>query len=213
MKKCLVLLICCAGSTLPCKKAQAQERDRLLFGVTSNFSRSSSSATPNTSMGLFLNYATSKKSFINLELRKHSFFGLELNSNTGATDNSVNKFLLRDWSTTLSFNYCLRPVRASLLPYVSFGAGQYYVQGSRANIKRVKENPEESNIDYEMRKYFRNPGVFGAASLQLQAAPRTQIFIQTRYSIIFDDGNSAIVPSSKFTDSFNVTAGFRINLN
>lgn len=211
MKKYLLLLICCAGSTLPCKEAKAQERDKVMFGFTTGFMSATSSTDPNTSMGLFLNYATSKKSFINLEVRKHSLFGLELNS-TSEDFRSLNKFLLRDWSASLSFNYCLKPVRQNLLPYISIGAGQYYVQDSKANIKRAKENPEEANIEYDMRKYLRNPGVFGAAGLQLRANQRASFFVQTRFSIIFDD-NQLTTPSAKFTDMFNVTAGFRFNLN
>ncbi len=211
MKKYLLLLICCAGSTLPCKKAKAQEHEKVMFGLTTGFMSATSSTDPNTSMGLFLNYATSKKSFINLEVRKHNFFGLQFNSNSEEL-NSLNKFLLRDWSASLSFNYCLKPVRQNLLPYISIGAGQYYVQDSKANIKRAKENPEEANIEFDMRKYLRNPGVFGAAGLQFRANQRASFFVQTRFSIIFDD-NKLTTPSAKFTDLFNVTAGFRLNLN
>ena len=212
MKKCLLLLICCASSAVPCKKAKAQERDKFLFGVTSGVTSARPSIDPGA-MGFFFNYSTSQRSFINLEFRKQGGpFGLQLNSQGDALS-SLNKFVLRDWSASLSFNYCLKPVRQNLLPYISVGAGQYYVQDSKANIKRVRENPEEESLDYDMRKYLRNPGVFGAAGLQFQASPRTNLFIQTRCSIIFDDNQSLLVPSSKFTDLFNITVGFRFNLN
>ncbi len=211
MKKCLLVFICCAGSTLPCEKVKAQEREKVVFGLASGFMSATSATDPNASLGLFLNYATSNRSFINVELKKRSPFGLDFNSDDAF--NSLNKFLLRDWSASLSFNYCLKPVSHHLMPYVSIGAGQYYVQDSKGNIKRAKENPEEVNLDYDMRDYFRNPGLFGAAGLQFQAGARTNFFLQTRCSIIFDDDRSLIIPSTKFTDLFNITAGFRLTLN
>jgi hypothetical protein len=212
MKKCLLVFICCAGSTLPCEKVKAQEREKVVFGLTSGFMSATAATAPKrASLGLFLNYATSKRSFINVELKKRSPFGLDLNADEAF--NSFNKFLLRDWSASLSFNYCLKPVSDLLVPYFSVGVGQYYIQDSKGNIKRAKENPEEVNLDYDMRDYFRNPGVFGAAGLQLQAGQRTNFFLQTRCSIIFDDDRSMMIPSSKFTDLFNITAGFRLNLN
>lgn len=211
MRKCVIILLCCAGSTAPCEKAKAQAREKLWFGVTSAFTSASSASEP-SSMGLFLNYSTSPKSFINLEFHKRSLSGLDLGSESNGLS-SLNNFFLRDWSASVSFNYCLKPISHNLVPYFSVGAGQYYIQDSKANIKRAKENPEEVNLDYDMRDYFRNPGVFGAACLQFQASPRTNLFIQTRCSIIFDDDRSLTAPSSKFTDLFNVTVGFRLNLN
>jgi hypothetical protein len=214
MKKKIVLLIVCCAS-VSSKQLHPQEREKLSFGIISGvtfdgYSRPDRSS--NATMGVFLNYAMSQRLAISFDLEKKSLFGFEVNRSSEQAS-LLNKFLLRDWSASLAFNYYFKPLSKKLLPYVGVGAGEYYILDSKAKIKRTREHPEEESLDYDMREHFKHPGFFGAAGLQFQPTRHTCFFIQSKCSVVFDQNENLMMPSSKFTDFFNITTGVRFILN
>ncbi|MFQ6113085.1 MAG: hypothetical protein ACE5NG_03230 [bacterium] len=210
MKKgAIVLILICL--TLPCKRVVAGERDKLLIGLVGGIGVNKSNNTPNSSMGFFINYSMTKNATVRFELQQVSRFGGNF-SHTSTRTNFFDKLLWREWSASVSFNCNLKPIYRNVVPYISVGAGEYFIHDSKSNIKRVREHPEEENLDYDMREYFKRPGFFGALGLQLKASPRTIFFIQSRCSILFDQHHLMEQPSN-FTDYISLTTGIRYSLN
>lgn len=156
----------------------------------------------------FINFSISKYQTVHFALNRQRLFYVDFKKDS--EDNpEIEKWLLRDWSARLSFNRQLKPIYKNLMPYIGIGAGNCYIQDSKLNIKRGKKYPEETFLDYEMRGYFKHPGVFGAAGLQFRPTSKAFFFIQSKCSILFDQNNFLMQPSTKFTDLINISTGFR----
>jgi hypothetical protein len=209
MKKGM-LILSVIGFALPWTEVSSGERDDLLIGIVSRVGVNESTGfnnPSNASMGFFIDYLMTKNTSLQLELQYFNTLGFNFGHKSTGTS-FYDKLIRRDWSARLSFNCELEPFYRNFIPYVSVGAGEYFIYGSKSNIKRVKEHPEEENLDYDMREYFKRPGFFGAVGFHLKANPKTSLFIQSKCSILFDKDNSFLQPSN-FTDYFSLTTGIR----
>lgn len=211
-KSCLFFSIFCLA--LPCKKSKAGEPDKLKFGLTSGvvFQRAQSQFNPSWSpFGLFVNYSVSNHIDFQLELKKNNLLDSADKANPEST--FLDFLQRRDWSSSLALNCSLKPITENLYPFLGVGAGQYYIYNSKDEIKKAKQNPEEDNLDYDMREYFKRPGFFGLVGIKYQCSPRMVWFFQTKCSILFEENAILSPQTSNFTDLVNISTGFRLNLN
>ncbi|MFQ5676259.1 MAG: hypothetical protein ACE5G1_10210 [bacterium] len=190
--------------------ASAEDKNTLKFGLQGQtslaFPRLFTSKTPK--MGLFVNYSLSPKVALQLELDKRKYFA---DLAGGAT--FLDRRLRREWSLSLAMQYQMKPVATNLVPFVCIGAGNHYIQDSKAKIRQGKKDPRARGLDYEMRQYFRRAGVFSAVGFKFQANSKAALFIQSKCSILFDKSHFNFNPSSKWTDFINVSTGLKLNLN
>ncbi|MFQ5648965.1 MAG: hypothetical protein ACE5IY_03400 [bacterium] len=206
----LVLLV------IPLQQASGGEYDKLQFGLVSGLGLRNSLQNlgkPTASMGLFVNYALSRKLTIGFELEKsHPLHESPCNRASGTC--FFESLHRKDWSQKIALNYHFNRIGSRLLPYVGVGAGNYYILDSKARIKQGRRNRAERNLDYELKRSFKRPGFFAAFGLKWQSSARTTVFLQTKTSILFERSNDLLVgETSNFTELLNMSTGILINLN
>lgn len=210
MRKC-ILIIGCVFAVLPCKKVKAQYGKKNSVGLTTKIGIKRNMVRQYSTFGFFYNHYFGDKTSVNFEVQRLHCGALYCKD--ASDENLVEQMLTRNWSASLSFNYYLKPVLLSnLKPYIGVGAGRYYIQESKSTIKKDRENAEEDSIEHNMRGYYRRPGLFGAAGLQLRARSNTYFFIQSKCSLLFED-NGIFWQPSNFTDLISITTGFRYILH
>ncbi len=192
------------------KTAAGQEKFK--FGVSNNLILGYSRHSSSQSMGLFFNYSMSGKLSMQMEVERDAFLPGVLVNQTSESS-FIDGGIRREWSMSLGLNYQMKPVFDNFSPFVSFGAGKYYIQGSKVKIKQGKADPEERGLDYDMRRQFRRGGFFGALGLKFQPNSRTTLFMQAKCSVLFDRNDLMLGQPCGFTDLLNVTTGLRFNLN
>lgn len=211
-KSCLIFSIICL--VFPCKKSNAGESDKLKFGLLSGvaFQRAESKFNPAwPSVGLFVNYSVSQNIDFQLEVQRNNLWdGVEEEIQKSDFTDFLQQ---REWTSSVALNCNFKPVYDKLYPFLGVGAGQYYIYDSKDEIKRAKENPDEENLDYDMREYFRRPGFFGLVGLKYRCNSRVVWFFQTKCSILFEDTEILSPQTSNFTDLINISTGLQLNLN
>lgn len=185
--------------------------DKYNFGLFSEmaFGRATgfNSGIPTT--GLFFNYTMSRKLDLQLEVDERNHFFDFMNDES----NIMDRGLRREWSMKVALNYRVKPLWNYMAPYICMGAGNYYIQDSKAKIKRGKVDPRERGLDYDMRKHFRHAGFFGALGLTFRENSRIAFYIQGKCSILFGYRVLILTDPSEFSDLINISTGLKFNLN
>lgn len=168
---------------------------------------------PRSPLGVFLNVNVSRKISLEMEYQRNA-----LSYQNGADEPITNESFFdtlykRDWSASLAFNYHLQPIHERFMPFVGLGAGQYYIYDSKNRIREARGNPQQGDIDYDMRRYFKRPGFFGTFGVKFNANPRTTFFLNGKCSILFDDEHSFIALPCNYSDFYNITTGIRYSIN
>jgi len=206
-RPCLILITCTL--TLCLMASRIYSADKVRFGLNSGLGYSLDGVQRN-GLGVFMHYAVSPKISFELEF-KNPVAG----SSTGrAGDINVFETLTKkEWSTRLAFNYFLKN-KQGFAPYLGIGVGNYYSCVSKTRIKSAKADIHEDNIDYDLRKLLRRPGVFATFGMQYCVLPNVTVYMQAKSTLLFEESKSLpIVTEPGFSDLINVSTGLRFNLN
>ncbi len=209
------ILFCCLVGILNARPKK--DNERFQFGLFSRFApflHLHDQGSHKQTYGGFVSYKIARKICLELQMDRHGPYkgaGVCFESGRPCIVESLQK---RDWSTNFAVAYHLRDIGAVLSPYIGLGVGDYYLQDSKMHISTARDNESERNIDFEMRRYFKRPGLFGTMGVRFRTVQRAVFFLQAKCSVLFERDNIFIVgKTSSFSDWLNISTGIRLKLN
>jgi len=199
-------------AVFPCDKLRAQPAaGKLQVGLLNRISFHHLNLN-STFPGMFLNVNISRKVNFEVEYR-NSTLVTGHDALTRTERSFFEKLQRRDWSASLAFNYHFKPSDGRIAPYVGVGAGQYYIHDSKARIKKGKADPQQGDIEFDMRRYFKRPGFFGTVGFKLKATARTTLYLHGKCNVVFDKHRGPALLPCNYSDLFNISTGIRFSLN